>query len=248
MGAMAQTVRRLLLSAAVCAAFVGFLFVPAVASAQTADEVIAKNIAAKGGVEKLKAVQTLRQTGRIDIQPGMSATVTISAKRPNMSRQEISIMGQTIVMMFDGKAAWMINPMMGSAEPQPAPEAQVEMIKDQSNFDGDLVDYKAKGHTAEFVGEETVDGKKVLHVRLSRKALPVQDYYFDAATFLETKLSTDIPSVGKTEINFGDFRQVEGLTMPFSVKNIAQGVVVATITFDKIEINPKLDDAIFRIK
>jgi outer membrane lipoprotein-sorting protein len=245
---MAQIARRLLLSAAVCAAFVGFSFVPAVASAQTADEVIAKNIAAKGGVEKIKAVQTLRQTGRVAIQPGMEATVTISAKRPNMSRQEIGIMGQTILMVFDGKAAWMVNPMMGSAEPQPAPDAQVDMIKDQSNFDGELMDYKSKGHTAELVGEETLDGKKVLHVKLTRKALPVQDYYFDAATFLEAKLSTDIPSVGKTEVSFGDYRQVEGLTMPFSVKNIAQGVVEATITFDKIEINPKLDDAIFRIK
>jgi outer membrane lipoprotein-sorting protein len=227
-------------------AVVALLFVSASASAQTVDEIIAKNLAAKGGAEKLRALQTLRQTGSVTMQ-GMNATMTTSFKRPSMNRQEITIMGQNIVMVFDGSKGWMLNPMVGT-EPMQMPPEQVEMMKDQSDFDGPLLDYKARGFQVELVGVEDVGGKKGFHLRVSRKTLPPQDLYLDFTTYLEIKMSTTVPGSGVMEVQFGDYRTVDGLTMPYSLKSLAAGMTVSEMKIDKIEFNVKLDDATFKIK
>lgn len=217
------------------------------AFAQTVDEIVAKNLAAKGGVEKLKAIQTLRSTGTMVAQGRQSVTVRSLTKRPNMTRQDMTTEGQTVIMAFDGTTARVLNPMTGSS-PVELPSEQVEMIKDQSDMDGPLVDYKAKGNVIEFVGAEMTDGKKTLHLRVSRKGLPVQDVYLDAVTYLETKTTTAVPGSGVLETQFGDYRTVEGLTMPFSIKTVAAGVTVAEMKIGVIEVNVKLDDALFKIK
>ena len=59
------------------------------ASSQTVDELIARNLESKGGLARMRAIQTMKQTRRMNLQ-GMEAPVTVYAKRPNMVRQEIS--------------------------------------------------------------------------------------------------------------------------------------------------------------
>lgn len=233
-------------SLVLCSAVVALLLLSSSAFAQTADEVVAKNLAAKGGIEKLKGIQTLRQTATMTGQ-GQSAKMTTIAKRPNMTRQELVVNGQTIIMAFDGVNARMQNPMAGPGT-MDVPAEQVEMIKDQSDIDGPLIDYKAKGSTVELIGLETIDGKKQFHLRVSRKALPVQDVYLDGTTYLESKVTTTVPGSGTMETVFGDYRQVEGMTMPFSIKTVAAGMTVAELKVEKIEINVKLDDSVFKIK
>lgn len=237
-----EMMRKTLCAVTVVAA----LLVSSAAFAQTADEIVNKNLAAKGGAEKLRALQTLRQTGSVTIQ-GMAATMTTSFKRPNMNRQEISIMGQNIVMVFDGSKGFMSNPMAGS-EPMAMPPEQVEMMKDQSDFDGPLLDYKAKGYMVDLVGLEDLDGKKVFHLRVQRKTLPPQDLYLDSTSYLEQKMSTTVPGSGVMEVIFGDYRTVSGFTMPHSLKSVAAGMTVSEMKIDKIEFNVKLDDATFKIK
>ena len=124
--------------------------VASTAHAQTADEIVAKNLAAKGGIEKILAIQAIRTTGTMTGMGPQALTMVSISKRPNLSRQEMTMNGQTIVMAFDGKAARMINPMAGPGVID-VPAEQVEMIKDQSDMDGPLVDYKAKGNTIELV-------------------------------------------------------------------------------------------------
>jgi outer membrane lipoprotein-sorting protein len=217
-----------------------------IASAQTVDDIIAKNLAAKGGAEKLKSIQSLRSTGTMSAQ-GQSFTLTASAKRPNMTRQEMVVLGQTILMVFDGTTARMINPMVGAA-PMDIPAEQVEMIKDQSDMDGPLVDYKTKGNTIILVDTVTLDGKPNYHLRVERKSLPTQDVYLDQQTYLETKVSTTVPGSGVFETEFSDYRAVDGFTMPFSIKTVAAGMTLSELKLTKIEINPVLDDSIFKIK
>lgn len=216
------------------------------AFAQSVDDIVARNLAAKGGAEKLRALQTLRQTGSITMQ-GMNATMTTSFKRPNMNRQEIVVMGQAMVMVFDGAKGFMLNPMVGP-DPIAMPAEQADMMKDQSDFDGPLLDYKTKGYVVEFIGNETMDDKPVFHLRVSRKTLPPQDLYLDGVTYLETKMSTTIPGSGVMEVKFGDYRTVDGLTMPYSMQSYAASMMVSEMKIDKIEFNVKLDDALFKIK
>jgi outer membrane lipoprotein-sorting protein len=214
--------------------------------AQTADEIVAKNIAAKGGEAKLKAVQTVRQTGSINIQ-GQTAQLTVVAKRPNLSRQDINIMGTTISMAFDGAKAWMLNPMVG-AEPVEMPAEQAEMIKDQADIDGPLVDYKTKGSTVELVGLEDSNGRKVFHLRVTRKGLPPTELYIDSQNYLDVKSVTAVPGSGTMEMVFGDYRTVDGLTVPFSVKSSAAGMLLSELKLDKVEFNVTLPADTFKIK
>jgi outer membrane lipoprotein-sorting protein len=50
------------------------------------------------------------------------------------------------------------------------------------------------------------------------------------------------------ETQFSDYRTVEGMTMPFSIKTVAAGMTLNEMKLTKIEVNPKLDDAVFKIK
>lgn len=224
----------------------GLLCVSSSAFAQTVGDIVAKNLAAKGGLEKLKSIDTLRSTGTMSAQ-GRNVSMTFTSKRPNLTRQEIVMDGQTILMVFDGKNARMINPMV-SPTPVDMPAEQLEMIKDQSDIDGPLVDYKAKGTTIELVGAEMVEGKRTFHLRVFRKVLPPQDVYLDAVTYLETKVTTTVPGSGVFETQFGDYRVVDGFTMPFSVKTVAAGMTLNEMKLSTIEVNVKLDDAVFKIK
>lgn len=214
--------------------------------AQTVDEIVQKNLAAKGGVEKLKGISTLRSTGTMTAQ-GQSATITSTSKRPNMTRQDFVTTGQTIVMAFDGTTARMINPAM-SPTAMEMPAEQLEMIKDQSDMDGPLVDYKTKGFQIEFIGAEMSNGKKLMHLRVHRKALPVQDVYLDGETYLESKVTTEVPGSGVFETQFSDYRSVDGMMMPYSIKTVAAGMTVSEMKLTKIEVNAKIDDAVFKIK
>src|SRR4249920_1111168 len=124
-----------------------------VAAAQTVDDIVEKNIAAKGGLAKMKSVQTLKQTSHMSMQ-GMEATLTVLAKRPNLVRQEVQLRGQTMVLAFDGVSAWTLNPFNGSNGVVLLSGAQADQVRDQSSFDGPLSDYKEKGSKLELVGPE----------------------------------------------------------------------------------------------
>ena len=67
----------------VLGAIVAILGVAALASAQSAEELVAKNIEAKGGIQKIKAIKTLRMVGHLQ-EGGMSVTVGQEGKAPDL--------------------------------------------------------------------------------------------------------------------------------------------------------------------
>ena len=217
------------------------------AAAQTLDDVIAQHHQAKGG-DKWKAIQSMRITARIVTQ-GIELPMTMVTKRPNLMRQDMSFQGVSIVQAFDGTQAWGINPMMGSSEPQEIPGPTADALRDQADFDGALVDYKAKGSVVELVGTEDLDGKKVHHLKLTNKNKQVQHYYLDAATGLESKVvvEADMGAGPMTiETMLSDYQTINGIAVPMSIRqNAPTGQVV--ITVDKVEFDVALDDALFKL-
>jgi outer membrane lipoprotein-sorting protein len=158
---------------------------------QAIDDLVLKNLDAKGGLEKLKAVTTIKQTGSLSMQ-GQNASLVIFSKRPNMQRQEITVAGKTIVNGFDGVTAWIINPFVGAIRPIQVTGPQADMIRDQSNFDGPLVDYKNQGISIELVlGTEMMGDQKLIHLRLTSRTQQVSHLYLDAVTFLDAKMQID---------------------------------------------------------
>ena len=214
-------------------------------SSQSVDDIVAKNIEAKGGLAKMKSVLTLKQTSQMTVQ-GMEGSLTVYNKRPNMVRQEMTLAGRVITNGFDGQVAWIINPMAGSSRPVVLAGPQLEQIREQSGFDGPLVDYRGQGSAATLEGTETLGDRKVLHLRLTSLAGQVTHFYLDAATYLDVKQTNESEQM-KLEQEFGDFRDVDGIKAPFLIRQIINGVVQSEIKVQKIELNLPLDDALFRL-
>lgn len=221
----------------------------AAAAAPTVDALIAKNLQAKGGEAKLKAIQSMRMSGRVSIQ-GMELPMTITAKRPNLMRQEMQIQDKKIVTAFDGEKAWWINPMTGSETAQELTGPQADMAKDQSDFDGALIDWKAKGHTVELAGTEDVGGVKTHKLKVTKKNGQVQYFYLDPESGIEVKTATQMPQGGTTmsvETELSDYRSIDGIMLPHALKTSINGSQTASITVDKIELNVPLEETLFKL-
>src|ERR1700686_4750774 len=136
------------------------LFLPLAAAAQTADEIVKKALDARGGVDKLKAIQTERVTGRITFSRDVEGTFVVELKRPLKMHVEISIEGQKIMRVYDGKSSgWMINPFAETKDSQPLSSEDLQNISDEFDFDGPLVHYQAKGNQIELDVKENLDDR-----------------------------------------------------------------------------------------
>jgi outer membrane lipoprotein-sorting protein len=221
----------------------------AAVQAQTADEIINKNIEARGGKDKIKALQSARMTGKLVMGQGMEAPFTIEVARPNKSRMEFTIQGMTGVQAFDGKSGWSVMPFMGKKDPEAMSADESKEMADRGDIDGVLVDYKDKGHTVEYVGKEDVEGTPAYHLKITKKNGDVVHSYIDTESYMEIKEAAKVKQRGQEiegETVFGDFKTVEGLVFPFSMEQKAKGMPGGmTMTFSKVEINPKLEDSRF---
>jgi outer membrane lipoprotein-sorting protein len=221
------------------------------ASAQTLDDILARNLKAKGGLDKIKAVQTIRMTGTMTIGPGMEAPFVMEQKRPNMMRMEFTLQGMTGVQAFDGKTGWQLMPFSGRKDPEPLPEDAMKQVEEQADFDGPLVDYKAKGNTVELVGKEPVDGSPAYKLKLTLKNGDVRYIYLDADQYLEVRTE------GKTKVRgtdvdgestIGDYKEVGGLMFPHALESGQKGSPQKMkMTIQKIELNVPIDDARFKM-
>jgi len=223
---------------------------PVFTAAQTADEIVKKALEARGGADKLKAVQSERVTGRISFSRGVEGAFVVELKRPLKMHAEISIEGQKIIRVYDGKSSgWMINPFAESKDVQPLPSEDLKNISDESDFDGPLVDYKAKGNQIELAGKENLDGKPVYRLKLTNKNGDIRFYFFDASSFLLLKWE-GTRNTGDQELPwesfFSDFHEVQGLRYPFRIDQGSPGTEIKqTLTAEKIEIDPQIDDSRF---
>ncbi|HEY6269896.1 MAG TPA: outer membrane lipoprotein-sorting protein [Candidatus Acidoferrum sp.] len=218
------------------------------ANAQTVDEVIAKNVQAHGGAEKLKSVRSLRTTAKFS-QGSFRADFRQENKRADKVREEFIIQGLAQVQAYDGKTGWQISPFGGRKDPELLSQDDLKSLVVDADLDGPLVDYKEKGHKAELVGHDSVEGTDCFKIKLSMKNGDVRYYYLDADSFLELKLEIQTTIRGalqENELYYGDYEQVNGIYYPFAVEQAQKGSASrAQITVEKIEQNIALEDAHF---
>src|SRR5947208_16993161 len=96
----------------------------------TAEELVARNTDAKGGLAKIKAIKSLRMTGRFQ-QGDFSATVGSEAKAPNLLRQTFTIQTMTQVQAYDGSVGWQISPFQGRKDPELVGEDDLRDLVEQ---------------------------------------------------------------------------------------------------------------------
>ena len=227
---------------------VGAVVLAPVLAAQTVDEVIASSIRARGGMDKLESVKTLRTTSKV-LFGDIRATVVQINKRPDKVREEISLQGLTLVQSYDGAGAWMIDPFGGRKDPQRMSEDDAKSLVVDADFDHPLVNYKQKGHTAELMGHDSVEGTDCYKIRLTLKNGDVFVYYLDTDSFLELKLETQMKirgAIQENETYYGDYEEVQGMYFPFAVESARKGDSNRQkITLEKVEINVPVEDGSF---
>lgn len=219
------------------------------ASAQTIDELIKKSLDAQGGIEKLKAVRSIKITGKI-IQQGIEIPITIQQKRPAMVRVDVTFQGKTQTAAYDGETGWKTNPFQGSPDPEKIAGDELKELQEQSDMDGPLVDYKAKGHTVELIGKEDMEGTPVYKLKLTLKNGDVRNIYLDAENSLGLKVNLKRKTPGgeiEADQYVGNYKQVNGLMMAFSIETKISGKTVNQIVFDKVEMGIPIDDSVFKM-
>ena len=217
------------------------VLIAAAAAQTTADDVVAKNLAAKGGVEKLRAITTVKMTGSLKSPSGVTA-ITTWAKRPSFMRRDNVNDGQTFVMAFDGKTLWQINPLI-SPRPRDMPAPP-----EAEDFDSLLLDYKEKGRTVELVGTEPVQGINMHRLRVTEKNGQIRDIYINAETMLESKAVVQVEQGGRKAIvttEFSNYKTIDGISVPMHVRQVLNGKPLTEVTYDRVEFNIAIPDSMF---
>ncbi|MEA5260204.1 outer membrane lipoprotein-sorting protein [Arcicella aquatica] len=218
--------------------------------AQTADEVVAKHIEAMGGLEKWKALKGLEMKNKFSVQ-GMdidSKTVIVNGKS---LRSDVSVMGQSIITAVDGETGWSVRPAMmgGTGEPEDMPIALVRESRKQVDLGGSLLYYKEKGSTVELVGTEKVDGADVYKLKLTEKNGDVTNLYVSTSTYYTLKTTGKRKVQGQeieAEVSFSNFKQIDGLTFPYTMETANPMGGTMTIETESIKLNPTIDVSIFK--
>lgn len=219
------------------------------AAAQTVDDLIARNLEAKGGLDRVRRVETLRMTGRTTAGPGTEAPFVMEIKRPDKMRMDVTVRGETMTQAFDGKIGWQVAPLSGKTEPQVLPERATRGMAEQADFAGPLVDARAKGFDVAYAGVVKLDTGEAHRLDLTGKDGEKRSVFLDAKTFLEVRGETTFTQGGRTitVVSFiGDYRPVDGLVLPHRVESAPRGAAQRMrMTVERIELNVPIDDARF---
>ena len=261
---------------------------PASRASLSAEQIVDKNVAARGGLQAWRAVQTMSLAGKLGAGGNQRATLPVpmsnqksagpivprrpveevqlpfvmELKRPHKMRFELQFNGKTAIQVYDGTNGWKLRPFLNRLEVEPYTADEVKISSMQSDLDGYLVDYAAKGTRVELVGNERVEDRNTYKIKMTMKSGEVLHVWIDAETFLEAKIEGQPKRLDGTdhpvEVYFRDFRNVDGLQVPFTmetrvlpVQKTATGlrdvpVPPERIIIDKVVLNPKFDDALFR--
>jgi hypothetical protein len=211
----------------------------------TADDIIARYIKTVGGADKIQSIKTLRRVGKFRGDDGFEAVVVEESTRPNRVREEFSLQGMTGINAYDGSTGWKIDPFGGKKDPESLSEEELRSIVEDSDFDEPLINYKAKGNKVELVGMDQVEGTDVYKLKVTLKSGDTRYYYMDTDSFVPIKYETKRIIRGtpqETETTLGDYKQVGGWFLPFSMETRQKGSSGSQkITFDRIEFNVPID-------
>ena len=247
----------------------------ATAPAMPVAQVVAKNIAARGGLNAWHAVKTLAWSGKMEAGGNTRPTLAIPSpdarhaaaapsrpqeqaqlpfvlelERPRKSHLEIEFAGQTALQVYDGTQGWKVRPFLNRHEVESYSKAELTSAAAADDLDGPLIDSAAKGTTVALDGHENIDGHDTYKLTLTFKDHHVRHVWIDAQTFLEFAEEGEPRRLdGKlhpVRVYLRDYRTVSGVTVPTVYETRVQGVAATEkINIDKIVVNPSLPEAHF---
>jgi len=221
----------------------------AAATTPTANDIIARYVERVGGTDRIRAVSTLRRTGTLTSPSGREAVVVRESKRPGKVREEFSLQGMTGINAYDGATGWKVSPFQGKKDPETLGEEELKAIVEDADFDDPLIDAAAKGNQVESLGKDEFEGTDTYKLRVVLKDGDVRTYFMDADSYVPIKIETKRTIRGadqETETVLGDYKEVNGWLLPFSLETGAKNSEAKSkITYQRIEANVPIDDARF---
>jgi hypothetical protein len=250
----------------------------------SAAEIVARNVAARGGEQAWQSMESLTMSGKMEAGGNRRPALPVSnpkdpnavvptrpveqvqlpfvmkLKRPRKMRVEIQYRGQTAVQVFDGSSGWKLRPFLNRLDVEPYTAEELKIASLQSELDGPLVNYAAKGTKVELAGMEKVEGNNTYKLGLTTREGRVFHVWIDATTFLEARIEGFPRRLDgryhPVEVYYRDYRSVGPVKIPYVLETRvlsipstkgAKGadVAVEKITMERVEINPKLSDSLF---
>jgi len=225
---------------------------PPPAARLSAVEIVDKSVSARGGLQAWRAVQAITFSGKIDAggKQNVQLPFVIEMKRPLKTRVEIEFANDKAIQVYDGANGWKLRPFLGRRDVEPFSPEELKSASMESELDGPLVDYAAKGTKVELAGVEKVEGHDAYKLRLTTKGGQVRHLWVDAQTFLEVKIE-GLPrrmdgKMRPVEIYYREYKSVNGLMVPYLLETTVQGGKQAhKMTIEAVVVNPKLEDSLF---
>ena len=215
---------------------------------QTVDDVINKYIDARGGLEKLKAIKSIYMEGSRQMM-GNEVPVKVVIVQDKLFRNDFEFAGSSGYSIVTPTVGWTFIPMR-STKPEPIPEERLKSMQGQLDIVGPMIDYAAKGNKVELQGKESIDGKDCYKVKVTQSNGKESTYYIDVTTNLVNQVKTMAPGQnGKMQeviTNLSDYKSFDGVMFPQTIANPGAGVMAGSTTFDKIDINPPVDEKLYK--
>jgi len=199
------------------------------------------------GTEKMKDWQTITSTGKSIVQ-GTEYPFKVFLKRPGMIRVEAEVQGNKMIQVFSGTQGWSIVPWSGSSDPQDMTADEMKGMKSQTDLEGGLYNWKEKGHKAELIDKEDMEGSMVYKIKLTKADGDIETWYIDADSYVPLKMISIVKIQGnetESEADFSNYADINGVLMAKTNINKFKGQTVATVQMDKIDINLPVSDSLF---
>jgi hypothetical protein len=199
------------------------------------------------GLEKMMSWTSYVATGK-SVAGGMEFPFTMIRKRPNKIRIEAEVQGNKMIQAFDGEKGWSVIPWSGSSEPKDMTPDEIKSMKDEAEMEGTLYNWKEKGHQAELIGKEDVEGSSAYKIKLVKSNGNESMYFIDAENFMLIKISAKVKVQGneiESETYLTDYKDVNGVMTSCSLATKMKGQTISQIVIEKNEVNVPVEDSIF---
>jgi hypothetical protein len=222
---------RLIQNIVIACAFMSAPLASAQAAEPSAQELVAKNLEARGGANALRALRTIQFKGKIRF-PGdfeldyVETRARGSASDAGAVRYDSTLQGLTLVQAYDGKAGWTINPFGGRRDAETMSADDARSLADSGLVDGPLHSAATNGSTVEYLGREDFDGTLAYKLRVSEKDGDSFVYLLDPGTYLEIAMTETRKVRGAEQVfeyELGDYEKVDGVYFPMSVASGQKG-------------------------
>ena len=220
--------------------------------AQSADELVAKNVAARGGAEKLRAIKTMVMSGTISFGEEKSP-ITVKAWRPNQIREEFTVQGTELTRAFDGNTGWQIEKNGEESKLNLMSGGESDNIKEEAEnaIEGPLLDYAKKGSKVEALGKDTVEGRPAYKLKITTRGGSSITQFLDGTTYLEIYEEIERSVNGKPMTiveDVSDYREVGGVKFAHRfVSGPRENPQASTLQIDKMELNVPIAESVFAV-